>query len=154
MEDIIKFNEPQRFTLMDGDIETEFEIVPLLVEDMPLLLDFIELKDEFDKLKEAAPEEGEKKTQNRQVQRFMFEQMLPMAEEIVKKGLILKSKPDETINIPRRYRSFPKLMEITTLIMDATGDDGADRTLQAAKKKAKDKRTPKPKKPKANKKSS
>lgn len=152
--DLLKFNEPHAFTLMDGEDETEFEILPLLVEDMPLLLDFIELKDEFDRLKAEAPEGEEDKTQNRKVQRFMFQTMIPMAEEIVKKGLIRKGEPDKTINIPRRYRSFPKLMEITNLILDATGDDGADRTLQAAKKKAKAKRTPKAKKPKQSKKSS
>jgi hypothetical protein len=146
MVDILQFNEPQNFTLMDNGEETEYEIVPLLVEDMPLILDFIELKDEFDKLKEEAPEKKKDKTKNRKVQRFMFEQMLPKAEEIVKKGLIKKGEPDTTINIPRRYRSFPKLMEIVNLIMDATGDDGADRTLKAAKKKAKAKRTPKPNK--------
>lgn len=148
MVDMLKFNEPQVFTLMDNEVETEFEIIPLLVEDMPMILDFLELKDDFDKLKEEAEgKEGkEKKVSERKVQRFMFERMLPKAEEIVKKGLIKKGEPDKTINIPRRYRSFPKLMQIVNLIMDATGDDGADRTLQTAKKKAKAKRTPKPNK--------
>lgn len=127
-------------------IDRKIELIPLSVEEMKLTVGFEELQEELTKINDEY--EGLKKEYNKakkkakksktkgitkkekdmlniiksksiERQKFIIEELLPAINTITENGMV-DFETQEPVTIPKRYKTLPKLMQISMMILDVT----------------------------------
>ena len=144
----LTFKEPELITIpefVDGKpIDRVYEILPLSVEDMKMTVQFAELQKEIDAIRAKSNKETVKKAKGRkpkkpkepeksdiptvlspnrnvseEEEKFVVDKLLPLLVDIVEKGLV-DYETQEPIELPRRYKTLPKIMAIAMKIINLT----------------------------------
>lgn len=109
---MIEIPENETIKTPDGQI---YEIIPVPVEKMPLLLDFVDMRMEIGKLKEKEKRKG-KNNKDDELISFSIKKALPAANKLIDAGTINESGKC----LPEKYRSNQLIMRIADEIMVAT----------------------------------
>lgn len=125
------FEEPETIKIADD----EFYIVPLPTEDMKLALEFIELTGELSEARKKVTKKVTKKAtkgkkpdikqlskESIEVNKIIFEKLMPLCRKIVDLGLVYKDDMEKPYKLPRQFSSITKLMELSAMILKVTTD--------------------------------
>lgn len=109
---VLNFKEPETIQTPDGQT---YEILPLPVKDMPLLLDFMDLQEKLNLSDEAT---AEKKAKDN------IELLLPPMSKMVVSSVKNKETGEP---IPEKYLTLKNYIELATKVIIATSDSPEDK---------------------------